>query len=151
MWGTVTNELRTIDLEIRQLQLNFIHTFLVSPMSGVITGIYKDLGENVQTGEAVLQVENDDEVLVVGRVNFRGRMELGSKVTITTNNAFESGQPVELKGTLVAVRGHDADDDEYDVIFRCDNRLNPSDPQNLGRKLPLNFTYDYKDVSIVIG
>ena len=147
----MTNELRILDLEIKQLQLNYIHSFLVSPLNGVVTGVFKDVGEHARSSEAVIQVDNDDEVLIVGRVNFRGRIDPGINVTVRTTNAFESGMAVTLTGTVASVRGHDADNDEYEVIFRCENRVDPLDSDNPHRIMPLNYSFDYNNVVVTIG
>ena len=143
----LANEQRLLDLEIKQLQLNYIHSFLFPPFSGIITGVYKDRGEHVEAGEPVVRIENGEEVFVVGRINYRGRLDIGMKVDITATNAFESGVAVTLTGKVVAVRGHDADDDEWDVIFRCDNR---DDNDAKKRKFPLNYSFDYHAVELVI-
>jgi len=147
MQALMENELKAIDLDIKQLQLNYIHTIIVPPVSGIITAIYKDVGESVAAGEPILRIENDEDIFVVGRVNFRGRLELNSAAKFTIKNAFQSGSDVALNGKLVAIRGNDADNDEWDLIFRCDNR-DPTDARK--RLLPINYTFDHEEVKIDI-
>lgn len=137
------NQLKMLDLRVRQLQVALAQRFLISPITGIVTGIYKDLGEHVASGEAVIRVENHDDVLVVGRVQSRSVVKLGGAVKLTAKNVFEAavGQQVVLNGTVAAVRGHDADNDEWDLILFCDNR----GPGNTN-KLPINYNFDKDDV-----
>jgi hypothetical protein len=144
----LTNESRILDLDINQAQLTFLATFLTPPIDGVITGIYKDIGETVQPGEAVMRIENDNEILVVGRVNHRGRLAVGMQATLTCRNLFEDDQTLILAGPVVAVRGHDADNDEWDVIMQFDNVDEEDDSK---RKVPLNYTFDYHDVDFTVS
>jgi hypothetical protein len=139
------NQLKMIDLRIRQLQVALAQRFLISPISGIVTGIYKDLGEQVNAGEPVVRVENHEDVLIVGRVQSRSMVRLGGTIKLTAKNVFEAAAalPVTLNGTIAAVRGHDADNDEWDLILFCDNR----GPGNT-TKLPINFNFDKDDVTL---
>lgn len=147
------NELRLLDLEIKQQQLNYIHSFLLPPIGGQITGVYKDLGEHVEAGEPVVRIENDAEVFVVGWINYRSRLDVGTDIRVTTTNAFESETRLSLEGQVVSVRGHDADNDEWNVILRCDNLdetdTNP-DVDLRRRKFPLHYSFDHRDVTLEI-
>jgi biotin carboxyl carrier protein len=78
----LANELASMDQEARKIQTNFVHTFLTSPLTGVVTIVYKDLGESVQAGEPVVRIENDDVVFVVGQVLFRDALRVGQSVTV---------------------------------------------------------------------
>lgn len=140
----LANELRQVDADVLQLQLHFTHTHLISPIAGIVTAVYKDLGESVQPGEPVLRVENDETILLVGVINYRGRVKLNAKVSITVPNVFEDGVNAELEGTVVAVRGHDSDNDEWDLILRCGNRK-AGEPI-----LPLNYSLDYRDKPTIL-
>lgn len=134
-------ERETEDLEVRKLQLLYASSFLVAPFSGRITNIYKDVGETVKAGEPVARVEDDATLLLVGWLQYRAPLRCGDEINIKTD-AFETGgQPLEIKkAKVVSVRGHDADNDEWDVILECSN---PTD--GTGRRiLPLNYTFDYK-------
>lgn len=131
------NELAAMDLEIRAVQVNLAHTFLLSPFAGVVTGIYKDLGESVEPGEPVLRVENDAVILAVGQINYRSRLWVGRPVEIKVGSVFEGGSSKTLKGKVVSIRGHESDDDEWEVIFELVN------PKVQGQRLlPINYSFD---------
>ncbi|MCA9023565.1 MAG: HlyD family secretion protein, partial [Planctomycetaceae bacterium] len=76
--AVMKNELEMIDNEVMKLQLNLVHTFLTSPVDGLVTAIYKDLGESVTAGEPVLRVEDDSTVLLVGRLRNTGPIRVGA-------------------------------------------------------------------------
>lgn len=146
------NELAILDLQVQKLQLNFAHTFLTSPVNGRVTAVYKDIGENVSVGEAVLRIENDSRLYLVGTLNFRGALrvtEPGDQgpVTIKISQLFETGTSVTIRNVrIAAVRGHDRDDDEWEVILECDN------PVQSGKKvLPLNYQFDRDTTEIDIS
>ena len=132
----MSNELRLLELEITKLQNALLQTLLISPFSGLITAIYKDVGETVGAGEPILRIENDEELLVVGFIQYRGSLRLQQQVTLATK-IFETNETKELPGRLVAIRGHDADDDEWDVIIHCSNAENPDE-----RIIPINYHFD---------
>ena len=132
------NELEVLDLEILKAQTRFLDTFLISPISGVVTSVYKDQGESVQPGEAVVRVENDKELLLVGLVNYRQGLTVKKDVEIRTTNIFGSSTPLTIKGEIVSVRGHDSDDDEWDIIVQATNVK----VDNTGANLPINFHFD---------
>jgi len=139
-------ELEAIDWEVRKTQIRFTQTFLMPPISGVITAIYKDVGEAVQPGEPVMRIENDDKVLIVGIVQHRGLLAVGNNVRIRTGNLYETGTSgtakVEFSGSIVSVRGHDADDDEWDLIIECNN---PSP-----KRLPINYHFDRETTEFIV-
>jgi multidrug resistance efflux pump len=58
---------------------------LVTPINGLVTGVFCDLGDCVQAGQPVMRVENDDEVVIVGTIKFRGVLTVGASASITTN------------------------------------------------------------------
>ena len=37
-------------------------TFLVSPIDGVVTGVFRNVGDYVRAAQAVIRVENDAEI-----------------------------------------------------------------------------------------
>lgn len=151
----MTNELEMMDWEINKLQLNYAHTYLVPPFDGIITAVYKDLGESVAVGEPVLTIEDHSHLLLVGRVQFRGVLRLddplgaGGKVRIRTTSLFEDGQVREFTNVkIVSIRGHNVDNDEYDLILECENPLiDPADASK-GRLLPINYHFDRDDTEI---
>ena len=81
-----TNDQAVLDLDVRRLQLAYISTFLTCPIAGTIVGIYKDLGDTVAAGEAIMRVEDDTEILIVGTLIFHGLIILNMPVSITTKN-----------------------------------------------------------------
>jgi hypothetical protein len=155
----MTNELEIMDWEINKLQLNYAHTYLVPPFDGVVTAVYKDLGESVVAGEPVLRIEDHTRLLLVGRVQFRGVLRLddpngaAGKVRIRTTSLFEDGQAKEFQDVkIVSIRGHDADNDEYDLILELKNPTidpgdDPDDPKT-PRVLPINYHFDRDDTEI---
>lgn len=149
------NEADQMDWEIVKLQTAFCQTFLISPIDGLVTAIYKDLGETVAPGEAVIRVENDDRILLVGFIQHRGALSTGRPVRIHCDHLFESGDRAIVKGELRSVRGHDADDDEWDVIIECDNSghdyFSPENPGAESIRLPLNYHFDRDTTEITVG
>ncbi|RUU33679.1 HlyD family secretion protein [Mesorhizobium sp. M6A.T.Ce.TU.002.03.1.1] len=142
----MANELEAIDLEIRALQLNLAHTYLLSPFDGVVTALYKDVGESIEAGEPVLRIENDAVLLLVGQLQAAGMVRLGAAVTIAFEEA-ETGVQRQLPGTVVSVRGHEADDDEWDIIVQTANpQMGAS-----GRMVPLNYQFDPDSTVVTIA
>jgi len=145
-------ELETLDLEVRKLQLNYAHSFLTSPIPGRVTAVYKDIGESVSVGEPVVRVENDEKLLLVGTINFRGAIrvtEAGADgpVTIVTTRLFETADTLTIpKVKIAAIRGQDRDNDEWDVILECDNPVVGGHPI-----LPLNYQFDRDNTRITVS
>jgi len=139
------NELKALDLEVQKFQISFIRTFLLPPFPGVITAVYKDVGESVQAGEPVIRIEDNRKLLLVGMINFRGLLRLGDKMTIKTDDLFEDNDILEIKDAeIVSIRGHDSDNDVWDIILQCDN---PED-ETRQPKLPINYNFDRDNVTI---
>jgi len=110
-----------------------------------VTAIYKDIGESVQAGEPVARIENDDTLLLVARVLSRQVLKIQAVATITTGDLFGAGQNLTLTGPIVAVRGHDAQNDEWDIVIRCPNSADP----NL--RVPLNYQFDRDDTTMTVA
>ena len=138
------NELRAIDLDVKRLQIAYLNMILMSPIDGVVTGVFKNLGDCVRVGEPVVRVENSSEIFLVGTLIFRGLLSIGSKVSVTTS-IFDSPTSVTVSGTVVSVRGHDSKDDEWNVLVRCSN------PGAGGVTLPINYNFDYDDTTVTIS
>jgi hypothetical protein len=139
------NELQSIDLDLKRLQVAYLNTILFSPIDGVVTGLFRDVGDCVRTGQPVMRVENDTEVYLVGTLIFRGLLQLGANVTVTTK-VFDAPNPLTINGVVVAVRGHDSEDEEWDVLVRCGNRNPDGTPI-----LPINYNFDYDDTTVDIS
>jgi multidrug resistance efflux pump len=139
------NELLAIDLDIKRLQVAYLSTLLISPINGVVTGLFRDPGDCVKAGQPVLRVENDEEVYLVGTLIYRGLIQIGTSVTVTTKIFDSPAALPPLTGSVVSVRGHDAKDDEWDILVRCGNRS--------GGKpiLPMNYNFDYDDTTIDVS
>jgi hypothetical protein len=139
------NELKGIDLDVKRLQVAYLSTILVSPVSGLITGIFRDVGDCVKAGQPVIRVENDTEVYLVGTLIFRGLLAVGATVTLTTK-VFDSPQPLTVTGKVVSVRGHDSEDEEWNVLVRCGNR-----DAGGNAIFPINYNFDYDDTTVDIS
>lgn len=141
IWET---ELKAIHEEIRRAQLAYIDTFLIPPLPiptrpecGVITAINKDMGEYVQPGEAVVRIENAGRALLAGLLVYRDRLAVRQPVSINFRGLFEElppGGTGQLPGQIVTIRGHDSDNDVWDVVIECDNWDTSL--------LPINYTFE---------
>ncbi len=132
-------EMESLDAEVRAIQLNFVHTYLTPPINGVITAIYKDLGEPVEAGEPVLRIENDEHLFLVGQLMSRKVIRAGAFVTLTAT-LFEGSESESINGIIKVVRGHDVDSDEWEVIIEVKN---PKDDSG-NYLIPLNYQFDYQ-------
>jgi hypothetical protein len=117
------NELDSIDLEIKKLQLAYIATFIFSPFDGKVTAFYKQAGENVRAGDPVVRVENENALLLVGQVVCPSAPSVGQPVKIVTQHVFgDSGSPpVILNGKVVVVKGVDTLCGRWNVTFDVGN------------------------------
>jgi multidrug resistance efflux pump len=139
------NELKSIDLDVKRLQVAYLDTLLVSPIAGIVTGVFRDKGDSVRSGQAVMRVENDQEILLVGTLKFRGLLSIGARVAVTTK-IFDSPNLLRVTGSIVSVRGHDSEDEEWDVLILCGNRDAHSNPI-----FPINYNFDFDDTTIDIS
>jgi hypothetical protein len=137
-----TNELQSIDLEVKRLQIAYLNSILMSPINGVITGIYKNSGDWVQAGEPVIRVEDNSTVILVGTLKYQGLISIGQQMTVTTS-LFESSNAPPIVGNVIAARGRPDEDDRWDVHILCDNSSAPV--------LSLNYHFDYDDTSVTIN
>lgn len=142
-------------LDVRMRQLAFLDTFLVAPFAGRITAIFKDVGEFVQAGEPVLRIESDERLRLVGLIQFKGLVGVGDQVALKVRNIFEGGDELRMTGSVVSVRGHDADDDEWDLIIDIENysgqQLSHPDGSVETIHLPLNVQFDRFETEIALG
>lgn len=115
-----TNELQSIDLDVKRVQIGYLSTILFSPIQGVITGILKNPGDYVKAGEPVLRVENNSNVYVIGTIVYRGLVKLGANVAVTTYFA-STGTSTSINGTVVGARGHRGFDDRWEIAVLCNN------------------------------
>jgi HlyD family secretion protein len=140
-----TNELESIDYGVFQLQIAYLNTILMSPISGTVTGIYKNPGEVVRAGEPVIRVENNADILLVATLIYRGPISVGSNfLTVETNVFGSSGPRTKVMGSVVAVRGRQ-EDDHWEVIVKCNNLDSNGKPI-----FPLGYHFDYDDTKVAI-
>lgn len=136
------NEKQSIDLDVKRLQIAYLNTILMSPINGIITGIYKNSGDWVQAGEPVIRVEDNSRVILVGTLRYQGLISIGSEMTITTS-LFDSSASPPIIASVIAVRGRPNEDDLWDVHARFDNSAAPA--------LPPNYSFDYDNTSVSIN
>ena len=141
-----SNELAMIDSDVQRLQLAYLATYLMSPIRGTVTGVYKNPGDAVRAGEPVVRVENNYEVFLLATLVYRGLIAVGSTVMVETK-LFDSSSPVlQVKGTVVSARGRSRDD-QWDAVIRC---VNVKEDLS-GLFFPLNYHFDYDDTTLSIG
>ncbi|MBV8275693.1 MAG: HlyD family efflux transporter periplasmic adaptor subunit, partial [Verrucomicrobia bacterium] len=137
------NEKLGIDLGVKRLQIAYLNTILMSPINGVITGIYKNPGDWVKAGEPVIRVEDNSTVILVGTLRYQGLISIGSQLTVTTS-LFDSSSaaPTSFPGCrVIAVRGHPNKDDLWEVHATCVP----------GISLPPNYNFDHDNTSVTIS
>jgi hypothetical protein len=133
------NELSMIDLGVKQLQVGYLDTILMSPIDGVVTGIYKMSGDCVKRGEVVMRVEDNRSVYVVGIVICHDAINLGDTITVETTQFSNPANTVSISGHVVGVRGHRSNDDWWAVVASCPNL------DGAGNTIcPLNYHFDHE-------
>jgi biotin carboxyl carrier protein len=142
------NELAAIDADVNRIQIAYLNTILVSPIEGVVTGVYKNPGDSVRAGEPVFRVENDFNVFIVAHVVFRGPVLLNSVCRITTT-LF--GAPVDapgstvVSGDVVSARGQGGGD-QWELVVEIGNLDNTT-----GKKIfPLGYCFDNDITTVTI-
>jgi hypothetical protein len=138
----LANELANIDGDIYRLQVAYANTLLMSPIGGMVTGLYKYPGDPVRAGEPVLRVENNQTIFLEGVLVYPNQILPNISTAQVNTVAFgnESGFSPFLTGTVVAARGH-AQENQWSVIIQCDN------PDEL---YPLGYQFDYDDTTVTI-
>lgn len=139
--AVLERELASIEAEVLKAQSRYVSTFVLAPFEGVVTAIYKDVGEHVQAGEPVIRVESDTALLLFGHLLFRGSLRIGQSVQVRSKNIHQSGNDLSVSGRVVSVRGHSADDDEWEVLIEL----------AAGTQLPLNFSFDPTDTQVIVS
>lgn len=137
-----TNEKESIDLDVKRLQIAYLNTILMSPINGIVTGIYKNPGDWVQAGEPAIRVEDNTVAILAGTLKYAGPISIGSQLTI--NTALFGATPTTIVGGVIAVRGHPSEEDLWDVRATYSNV--PPNPV-----LPINYHFDFDDTSIAIS
>ncbi|MEC5218406.1 hypothetical protein RCH09_003375 [Actimicrobium sp. GrIS 1.19] len=131
--------------DIRKIQLDFIDSFLVAPFDGVVTAVFRNIGEFVTAGQPVLRLENDKTVYLIGQIKCRSLIRVGYTAHVTTTLFGEpAGTQVQIDGIVCAIRGHEPIDEQWNVIIRCNN-TGPG-----GSILPLNYNFDFDNTEITV-
>ena len=147
------NELNSIYADIYRLQIALLNTILMSPIDGMVTGIYKYPGDAVRAGEPVIRVEDNSTIFLMATVIYRGAIVISppgatpppnSTVTVTTS-LFDSPTSQVLTGSVVSARGH-RDDNQWDLIVQCNNLDASGNPI-----FPLGYHFDYDDTTVSIA
>ena len=132
----LSNELASMDLDVNRMQVAYLNTILLSPIDGIVTGVYKNSGDCVAAGEPVFRVENNATILIIANVVCRGPVLIGQILSITTTLFDGAGSPVPIRATIVAARGQGGDD-QWEVIGKVAN------VDAAGKKIfPLGYRFD---------
>jgi hypothetical protein len=141
------NELASIDADVNQLQIAYLNTILMSPIDGIVTGVYKNVGDPITAGEPVFRIENDAVVLIVARVFCRSPIAIGSKLQIKTKAADPGSAPpvsATVEASIVSARGQ-GEPDQWEVVAKLSNR-NAS-----GKSIfPVGYIFDYDNIEVSI-
>ncbi len=138
------NELKSIDNDVYQLQIALLRSFLISPIEGVVTGVYKSPGEAVNAGEPVIRVEDNGLVHLLANLAHIGPIQIGATATVTTTLAGAGNPTTSMNGIVVSARGLDSGT-RWEVVIKADNVDGGGD-----YILPLGYVFDpeYTDISI---
>ena len=139
------NELATIDDDVYQLQIALVRSFIVSPVSGVVTAVYKRPGEAVGPGEPVVRVEDNADVELTASLVHQGAIKVGAAATIETRVGGPQAAVETLNGRVLAARGQ-SPCSRWDVVIAFDNRK-PSG----GTVLPLGYVFDADFTEVIIA
>lgn len=129
----MNRDFSAIEQEVLRHQTRLMNTYMQPPYAGVITAIYKDVGEFVQAGEPVLRVENDRQIYIHGFVVMRAAPRIDQTARIVARRIFETSDTMTLPVRVASIRGHNADDDEWEVMFQA---------ENTNGRLPLNYAFE---------
>jgi hypothetical protein len=137
------NNLRSMDLDVKRLQIAFLDTILMSPIHGVVTGVFKNPGDWVKPGEPIVRVEDYSWIHLIGTLVFRGPITLNVSTVSVSSQLFSvpGASPTPLSGAVVGARGHPDEDDRWEVIVKCKMPLDTSG----NPILPLHYHFDYDD------
>ncbi|WP_431840004.1 HlyD family efflux transporter periplasmic adaptor subunit [Gordonia hongkongensis] len=143
---TFRNELEAIDMDVRRVQIAYIDHLLVPPFGGTVTGVFHGVGDYVRAGEPIIRIEDDRSVYLVGVIKHRGIIRIGDRLTVkTTLFGTAGGTSINLEGTIAAVRGHSAIDEQWELLAVCNN-VGPS-----GKSiLPINYNFDFDGTEVVV-
>jgi len=138
------NELQSMDGDVFTLQVAFLNTMLMSPIDGIVTGVYKNPGDAVRAADPVYRVEDPSTIYLNASLKFRGAIGLGSTLTVQTSLFDAAGPLTTIAGNVVASRGYD-EDDRWDVTAKCNNLDGGGNPI-----FPLGYHFDYDNTTVSI-
>jgi multidrug efflux pump subunit AcrA (membrane-fusion protein) len=140
----LANDLAAIDLDIKRLQVAYMDTILVSPIDGVVTGVFRNTGDSVRATQPVVRIENDLEIFLVGTLKYRGLLQVGQDITVSTS-LFDTTEAKSVTGKVAAVRGHDSENELWDVLILCANRV-------AGQAIfPINYNFDFDNTEVTVA
>jgi biotin carboxyl carrier protein len=145
-WLTLVfrNELASIDADVFQVQMAYLNTILMSPISGTVTGVYKNPGEAVSAGEPVVRVENNTNIWLVADLIYRGPFPVNAQVEVQTKLFDSTGPSTTIRGDIATARNK-GDDERWEVVIGCSN-FNGSDTKT--PVLPLGYCFDHDNTTI---
>ena len=143
-----------INREVTRAQLQFANLYLTSPISGWVTAIFKGPGEVVATGEPVLRIENPDEIFLIGLVKCRSLLSINDKVKIVVRELLEEDGRAELSGVIVAVRGHNSINDDWELTIRASNKdiviqMKDGSAKKFGFPMNYHLSHDKTEMYII--
>jgi biotin carboxyl carrier protein len=140
--STFDNELSNIDSDVYRLQIAYANTLLMSPISGMVTNIYKHPGDAVRAGEPIIRVENSNSIFLMGTLIYAGQLTPNVSTATVSTTVFGSDQgTTPLTGPIVAARGK-GQENQWSVVIKCDNP---------GLLYPLSYAFDYDDTTVAIA
>ncbi|RKT10555.1 HlyD family secretion protein [Paraburkholderia sp. RAU2J] len=139
----LANDLAAIDLDIKRLQAAYMDTLLVSPIDGVVTGVFRNIGDSVRAAQPVIRIENDAEIYLVGTLKYPGLLQIDQSISVSTQLA-DTSEPRSVSGKVRAVRGHDSEDNLWDVLILCNNR------EGGQAQFPINYNFDFDTTTVTV-
>jgi hypothetical protein len=139
------NELASVDNDVYQLQIALLRSFLISPIDGLVTGVYKEPGEAVDAGEPVIRVEDNGVVHLTADLVHIGPVAVGATATVSTTLAGGGSPATAVSGPVVSARGLDGGN-RWEVVIRVSNVGGGG-----AHILPLGYAFDpeYTHVALV--
>lgn len=142
-----SNELTMIDLSIKRLQAAYLNTILMSPIGGIVTGIFTNLGDRVKAGSTIVRVEDSQTILIEGTIVYRDMVSVGEYLTVGTTPFGDPSGSVTITGPIVAACGHESEDDQWHITASCYN-IDGTTGQPI---FPLHYNFGYDDTNVVIS
>lgn len=142
-----SNELTMIDLSIKRLQVAYLNTILMSPIGGIVTGIFTNLGNLVKAGSTIVRVEDSQTILIEGTIVYRDMVSLGDQLTVGTRPFGDPSGSSTITGPIVAACGHESEDDQWHITASCYN-INGATGQPI---FPLHYNFGYDDTNVAIS